>query len=398
MVLPHISQTLLLRKPDEALVALVRSGSDAAFAAIVARHHAELHRHCHGLLRDQGADDAVQQTFIRALQALRSGTEVQDLRPWLHRIAHNVALKDLQTHGRDHDELNEQWADTRRADEVDNRARLREALLAIESLPDRQRTALLRSADGETPAAIAQALGVSKVAARQLVHRARVTVRAAVRVVLPPPIVWLGRRLGTAADKLPAPAAVPAALAPMAPKLAAVVAAAALGAAPATLIAAAHPADSQSPAAAWRALQTETAGQAAGATPAGGQGASQAASVPPGLRADAGASSPSTPASSPNAPGIGGGATTTDTTSTDPTATDTTATDASATDPTATDTTATDTTATDTTATDTTSTDTTVADTTATDTTATDTTATDTTATDTTSTDPSAAATPTASP
>jgi hypothetical protein len=107
---------------------------------------------------------------------------------------------------------------------VEHRAAVRETLGAVASLPDRQRRALLRSAvDGFSPAAIAVELGVSEGAVRQLVHRARVSVRAAVGAVLPAPVAWLARRVGAGAARV-APTS-PAA-APLAPKLAVVVVAA----------------------------------------------------------------------------------------------------------------------------------------------------------------------------
>lgn len=227
---------LLLRKSDAELVGLVTAGHDTAFTAIVLRHRAQLLRHCRALLRDQRAEDVVQQTFIQALQSLRSGTEVRQLAPWLHRIARNIALNEAAAAKRVRTELNEEWEDRSRSDEYDRRATLREALLAVEALPDRQRAALVRSAAGEPPDAIARDLGITSAAARQLVHRARLTVRAAVRVISPPPLVWVARRAAVAWDKVPRAAGVPAGAAPVASKIAVAVIASATVAAPATVI------------------------------------------------------------------------------------------------------------------------------------------------------------------
>jgi RNA polymerase sigma factor (sigma-70 family) len=227
---------LLLRKSDAELAALVTAGHEAAFTAIVLRHRAYLLRHCRGVLRDQRAEDAVQQAFVRALQALRSGTEVRELRPWLHRIAHNVALSELAAGRRDHAELNEAWEDHSRSGEYDRRLALRETLVAVDALPDRQRDALVRSAAGDTPALIARDLGVTTVAARQLVHRARLSVRAAVRVVCPPPLILLARRAAVTWERIPRVAGVPAGAAPVASKIAIAVVASATVAAPATVI------------------------------------------------------------------------------------------------------------------------------------------------------------------
>jgi RNA polymerase sigma factor (sigma-70 family) len=228
--------TLLLRKSDADLAALVTQGHEAAFDAIVIRHRGYLLRHCRRMLRDQRAEDAVQQTFVRALGALRSGTEVHELRPWLSRIARNVALDEVAARGGDYAELDEEWEDHVRSGEYERRASLREALRAVAALPDRQRTALLRSAAGDSPAVIAQELGVTSVAARQLLHRARVSVRAAVRVISPPPVIWLSRRLALASETIPRVAGAPAGAAPLASKIAVAVVASATVAAPVTVI------------------------------------------------------------------------------------------------------------------------------------------------------------------
>ena len=231
-----ITPALLLRKSDAELVALVAAGHDAAFTAIVVRHRAHLLRHCRSLLRDQRAEDALQQTFLRALQSLRSGGEVRELRPWLHQIARNVALTELTTGKREHAELNDDWEDRSRTDEYDRRVALRETLLAVDALPDRQRAALLRSAAGESPDAIGRELGVTSMAVRQLVHRARVSVRAAVRVICPPPLIWLSRRVTAVLEKIPRAAGAPAGAAPAASKIAVAVVVSATVAAPATVI------------------------------------------------------------------------------------------------------------------------------------------------------------------
>lgn len=232
----YITPALLLRKSDVELGTLVAAGHDAAFTAIVMRHRAHLLRHCRSLLRDQRAEDAVQQTFLRALQALRSGTEVREMHAWLHQIAHNVALNELSTGKRSPAELNDDWEDRSRTDECDRRVTLRETLLAVDALPDRQRAALLRSVAGETPDAIGRELGVTSMAVRQLVHRARVSVRAAVRVICPPPLMWLSRRVAAGFEKVPQAAGVPAGAAPVASKIAVAVVVSATVAAPATVI------------------------------------------------------------------------------------------------------------------------------------------------------------------
>ena len=65
------------------------------FATAVARHRRELHRHCARLVGPADADDALQDTLLRAWRARDSRRAA--LRPWLYRIATNVCH---DVHGR----------------------------------------------------------------------------------------------------------------------------------------------------------------------------------------------------------------------------------------------------------------------------------------------------------
>lgn len=181
--------SILRTQSDARLASLAAAGHAPAFEAIVARYERELRRHCARINPGQ-AEDAVQQTFLSAWTALQSGTTVRDLRGWLHRIAHHAALRTLDPAG-----LAVQLADDDAAAEspdatVERRLAVHGALAAVAGLPERQREALLLSAvDGESREAIARHLGVTAGAVRQLVHRARQTVRAAATAVMPAPLL-----------------------------------------------------------------------------------------------------------------------------------------------------------------------------------------------------------------
>lgn len=79
--------------PDErALVGRARVGDTAAFACLFAAYHGPLTNYLYRLIQDRDlADDLVQDTFLRAYRAL--GRTDADLlfRPWLYRIATNLA-------------------------------------------------------------------------------------------------------------------------------------------------------------------------------------------------------------------------------------------------------------------------------------------------------------------
>jgi RNA polymerase sigma-70 factor, ECF subfamily len=69
---------------------------DDEFAELVERHRRELRWHCHRMLRSSDeADDAVQETFLRAWRARASFAGRSTLRSWLYRIATNVCLDEI---------------------------------------------------------------------------------------------------------------------------------------------------------------------------------------------------------------------------------------------------------------------------------------------------------------
>src|SRR4051794_21233435 len=96
---PLLSTPLLRAQSDRRLTALAGNGHDRAFEEIVERYRRPLQRYLRQLLSEALAEDVLQATFVRAWQALRAGTEVRDLRPWLYRIAHNQALNTLRAAG-----------------------------------------------------------------------------------------------------------------------------------------------------------------------------------------------------------------------------------------------------------------------------------------------------------
>src|SRR3954454_20024729 len=138
------SIVLLRTQSDERLVALARDGHERAFEAIVERYRRELLRTCRRVLSEARAEDALQQALLAAWRAIRRGDEIRDLRPWLHRIAHNTSLNQLRMAGYDFAELKDSLhiADAP-DDELERRAVMRQTLAGLAALPERQREALL---------------------------------------------------------------------------------------------------------------------------------------------------------------------------------------------------------------------------------------------------------------
>ena len=188
------SIVLLRTQSDTRLVALASAGHDRAFEAIVERYRRPLLRACRRILPEARAEDALQHALVAAWTALRRGDDVHELRPWLYRIVRNTALNQLRDAGSDLDGLVDTLAAAADpAEVVERRALVHRTLVAIAALPDRQRDALLRTAiAGQGQDELARDLGISSTAVRQLVHRARVSVRTAATVVVPWPLAaWL---------------------------------------------------------------------------------------------------------------------------------------------------------------------------------------------------------------
>ncbi len=182
---------VLSTQSDERLVDLVRAGSDPAFEAIVERYRRALMRYVSRLLPPERAEDVVQQAFVKAYEAMHRDAAELNLRPWLYRIAHNGALNALRDRALGHAELDERIDGVERPDQALERTLgLRNLVVAVQALPERQRNAiLLRELEGRSYEEIAMALGVTDGAVRQLLNRARKSLRSAAAAVTPMPLV-----------------------------------------------------------------------------------------------------------------------------------------------------------------------------------------------------------------
>ena len=154
---------VLSTQSDERLVDLVRAGSDPAFEAIVERYRRALMRYVSRLLPPERAEDVVQQAFVKAYEAMQRDAAELNLRPWLYRIAHNGAINALRDRALAHAELDERIDGVERPDQALERTLgLRRLVVAVQALPERQRSAiLLRELEGRTYEEIAAALGVT---------------------------------------------------------------------------------------------------------------------------------------------------------------------------------------------------------------------------------------------
>jgi RNA polymerase sigma factor (sigma-70 family) len=178
---------ILRAQTDQRLVELVRHGNDRAFETIVVRYRKALLRYCSSIVPGGRAEDAVQQTLLRAYDSLRASEGEMQLRPWLYRIAHNQSLNALRDRSLGHEELDESIDGVQRPDQAfEGNERLRDVLAAVSALPVRQRDAIvLRELEGRSYEEIAAELGVTGGAVRQLLNRARGTLRAGATALTP---------------------------------------------------------------------------------------------------------------------------------------------------------------------------------------------------------------------
>jgi RNA polymerase sigma factor (sigma-70 family) len=177
------SPAVLRSRPDERLAELARDGSEAAFEEIVARHRMALVRLCAHILGDADAEEAVQETLLKAHAAIIRGDQVvRTVEPWLRTIAHNTGLNMLRARGSrptvpDGDAACPQLTDG----SAEHRQKFREVVSAVASLPARQREAMvLREFEGRSYEEIGARLGASDGAVRQLLNRARGALRTRV--------------------------------------------------------------------------------------------------------------------------------------------------------------------------------------------------------------------------
>jgi RNA polymerase sigma factor (sigma-70 family) len=185
---PRTSDLFLRAQSDERLVTLSRTGHDRAFAVIVNRYRRELLAFARRQTSDGRAEDIVQQPLLNAFAALHTGKEVKHLRGWLYQIVRNTARGEAE---QPTVALHESFGAGEPLERlVERRLVAREVLGAVSNLPDRQREALVGSAWHGLPGAdLAETMGLSEGALRQLVHRARGAVRTAVSAITPYPLI-----------------------------------------------------------------------------------------------------------------------------------------------------------------------------------------------------------------
>ena len=180
---------------DEVLVSTAKSGDADAFVELSKRHHNRLLQAAYRVTRNwQDAEDALQDSLMKAFTHLKDFQEKCRFSTWITRIAINSALMilrkkrgcfEISVEGSDDpNSYYERWEARSLTEDPESRLvrEEREELLrdAIHRLPRVIREAVeLRQARDYSVREIAQALGISVAAVKSRLSRARLTLRAA---------------------------------------------------------------------------------------------------------------------------------------------------------------------------------------------------------------------------
>ena len=152
--------------------------------ALFAKHHGEIYAYLIRMLRDpERAADLAQDAFVKAYKNYDTLEKDENARAWLYQIAHRVALDDIR---RRKIVRMVPWTGEARgaapsAERLAMDLRLSGPLeRALAQIPERQRAALLLAELHDlTGLELAAAMGVSHVAARAILTRARESLRRA---------------------------------------------------------------------------------------------------------------------------------------------------------------------------------------------------------------------------
>jgi RNA polymerase sigma-70 factor, ECF subfamily len=177
---------------DAELMLRVKGGDDASFGVLLEKHRNPVIHFLYRMVQNPAvAEELAQEVFLRVYRSRASYEPTAKFTTWLFRIATHLALNSLRDgkKERKQESLDDMIDDQPVRQVSDNRptveqsmlyqARLGEVKKAIQTLPEKQRAAVLMHKYEEMEySQIARALGCSESAVKSLLFRAYETLRA----------------------------------------------------------------------------------------------------------------------------------------------------------------------------------------------------------------------------
>lgn len=193
------------------LIAKLRAQDPASFEEIVRQYSARLTSTAGRIFgNDRDSQDAVQDAFISAWQAIGTFKGESSLYTWLHRITVNVCLARMRSSqfrnevsiadenhevGIAYADLPAAWSEP--SPDMENRLAMRQSIeRALKGIPEEFRTVLiLRDVEDFSSREVAEQLGLSDATVRQRLHRARAAMAEQLRPELcnAPPLTCGGQ-------------------------------------------------------------------------------------------------------------------------------------------------------------------------------------------------------------
>ena len=182
--------SLVVERTDGELVARILAGDRHAFTEVLRRHDERLRGLAWKLLGGDRhrMDDALQDAYVRAYQALPRFRQDADLGSWLYRITYNACIDELRRAKRRPEPVDTAEPDhdsrRRRAGPRPSRRRRRRRHPGARPLPEEQRiTVVLVDGEGYDNLTAARILGVAPGTVASRLSRARAAMRLALEEV-----------------------------------------------------------------------------------------------------------------------------------------------------------------------------------------------------------------------
>jgi len=168
-------------KTDEEIVELIVAGDIELFAKIIERYQTKLIIYTRRITySQQGAEDVVQETFIKSYQNLNGFKMNKKFSSWIYRIAHNEAVNYVRKHHREITVSDEAWFDTKPSElasveiELDKKISNQALASAMKDLPLKYREPImLHAIEGKSYEEVSDILRIPKATVGTRINRAK---------------------------------------------------------------------------------------------------------------------------------------------------------------------------------------------------------------------------------